>query len=72
MDIKRMSELSVIITNLKKAAEEIIEIWYIHSDGCKYAVSSDDSNELDRGCIHSDPNCDPVCMYNNCPLLKHL
>jgi len=18
---------------------------------------------------NSDPNCDPVCMYNNCPLL---
>ena len=70
MDTKRMKEFSIMITNLKKATDELIAIWRIHADGCEYVVPSDDLDEFERGCSHSDPRCDPVCMYDNCPLLK--
>ena len=71
MDIKRMDELSVMITNLKKAAEELMGTWRTHADGCEHVELSDDLDEFERGCTHSDPGCASAyaCTHDNCPLL---
>ncbi len=74
MDVKRIGELSTMITNLKKAAEELTEIWYIHAEGCTHIEIGDDDDldAYDYGCTHSDskgiPSCNSACTYANCPL----
>ena len=67
MDIRRMAKLSVMITSLKMAAEELTETWNTHADGCKY-IGPDLQDDSVRHCSNSNPSYDPVCMHDNCPL----
>ena len=70
-DVKRLGELSVIITSLQKAKEELMEMWFNHTEGCMYLSHGwDDLDENEMGCTHPTPSCDPVCMYDGCPLLR--
>lgn len=73
VDVERIRELSIMIINLKKAADELVETWLNHADGCKYVVQGDDDVDVyEMGCAHADPRFEPThaCMYDNCPLLK--
>lgn len=73
MYIERMAELSTMIVNLRKAAEELERTWCIHADGCEHIMAGTTA-ELDRGCTHSDskgiPSRNPACKYDQCPLLE--
>jgi len=67
MHTQEMEKIETGVRVLKGLIEDYEERWEQHGRTCNFYSPSTDGC---GGCLHNDPDYEPICEPGNCPLLK--